>query len=211
MLIFKKNTMKTNHIKIIFAFILVFSISIGCTKEDEYEIPSFKTTIFQEDFDNNTDNETLNTEGWFNYAQIGTRNWTEQVFSGNGYAEFTSFNSNQDVNIAWLISPEIDMDNFEGEKLFFQTAHNFLTNRSNTIELLISTDFDGVNFEEASWINVPATFTNPDIPRFIWVNSGAINLSEYKGKIRFGFKVTGSGNNSNLDGTFQLDNIRIYN
>lgn len=203
--------MKNYTLKNIFILIFIVTISSSCTEEDAYEIPNFKTTIFQEDFDNNTDNETLNTEGWFNYAQQGTRNWTEQVFSGNGYAEFTSFSSGQDVNVAWLISPEIDMDKFEGEKLFFQTAHNFLTNRSNTIELLISTNFDGVNFNQASWINVAASFTNPDVPRFVWVNSGAIDLSQFTGKIRFGFKVTGSGSNTNLDGTFQLDNIRIYN
>lgn len=203
--------MKTNYIKNIAAFMFIAAFCISCTKEDAYEIPPFKTTIFQESFDSNTDNETLNTEGWFNYAQQGTRNWTEQVFSGNGYAEFTSFGSGQDVNVAWLISPEIDMDKFEGEKLFFQTAHNFLTNRSNTIELLVSTDFDGVNFNQASWINVPATFTNPDVPRFVWVNSGAIDISQFTGKIRFGFKVTGSGSNTNLDGTFQLDNIKIFN
>lgn len=183
----------------------------GCTKEDAYEIPTFKQTIFEEDFSDNVDNTVLNTTGWSNISQLGTVKWSEQVFSGNGYAEFTSFGSGQALNVAWLISPEIDMDTHEGEKLFFQTAHNFLTSRDNTIELMVSKDYDGTNFAASSWVKVPATMVSPDDVRFVWVNSGAVDLSKFTGKIHFAFKVTGSGTNTNLDGTFQVDNVRLYN
>lgn len=155
-------------------------------------------------------NKALRKLGWSTYNQQGTKYWTRGVFSGDGYATFTSFNSGEALNVDWLISPEIDMDAQEGEKLFFQTAHNFLTSRDNTIELMVSTDYDGTDFASASWVKVNANMVNPDITRFVWVNSGEIDFSKFTGKIHFAFKVTGSGTNTNLDGTFQLDNIRLY-
>ena len=48
--------------------------------------------------------------GWTNFAEEGGEHWTEQVFSGNGYAEFSSYLTGDNVNIGWLISPGIDMD-----------------------------------------------------------------------------------------------------
>lgn len=199
------------NMKSILFLALAFGTLSSCTEEDAYEIPTFKSTIFQENFSDNTDNTDLNTTGWTNYAQQGTKKWSEQVFSDNGYAEFTSFGSAQAVNIAWLISPEIDMDKQEGEKLHFQTAHNFLTHRDNPIELLVSTDYDGVNFNNASWVKLDAKMVTPDDVRFTWINSGAIDLSKFTGKLHFAFRVTGSGTNTNLDGTYQVDNIRVFN
>lgn len=197
-----------------FKSILFFALPLvtlsSCTKEDAYEIPPIKQVIFEENFSENTDGTVLNTPNWTNISQQGTKKWTEEVFSGNGYAEFTSFSSGQALNVAWLISPEMDMDTHDGEKLFFQTAHNFLTSRDNTIELMVSTDYDGTNFASASWVKVNANMVNPDITRFVWVNSGEVDFSKFTGKIHFAFKVTGSGTNTNLDGTFQLDNIRLY-
>lgn len=202
------STMKS--FKSIMFFTLPFVMLSSCTKDDSYEIPPVKQVVFEENFNTNTDGTILDTPNWTNISQQGTKKWIERVFSSNGYAEFTSFNSGQAMNVAWLISPEINMDAQEGEKLFFQTAHNFLTSRDNTIELMVSKDYDGTNFAAASWIKVEANMVNPDVARFVWVNSGEVDFSKFTGKIHFAFKVTGSGTNTNLDGTFQLDNIRLY-
>ncbi|MDI9310471.1 MAG: DUF5017 domain-containing protein [Limnohabitans sp.] len=202
------STMKS--FKSILFFTLPFVMLSSCTKDDSYEIPPVRQVIFEENFNANTDGTILDTPNWTNISQQGTKKWTEEVFSGNGYAEFTSFSSGQPLNVAWLISPEIDMDAKEGEKLAFQTAHSFLTSRDNTIELMVSKDFDGTNFAAASWVKVPANMVSPDDTRFVWINSGEVDFSKLTGKIHFAFKVSGSGTNTNLDATFQLDNIRLY-
>lgn len=182
----------------------------GCTKDDDTELPKYNALLFFEDFSDATDNTPLNTTGWINFAETGTKVWSEQSFSGNGYAEFSSFGSREAVNVGWLISPPVNMDLYEGEKLFFQSAQNFLRSRDNTLELLVSTDFDGTNVTSASWKPIPITTPTPDTERYLFIGSGVIDLSSYTGRLYFAFKVRGSGTSSNLTGTYQIDNVRLF-
>jgi hypothetical protein len=189
---------------------LVFT---GCTQDSDIENKQTKRTLFVEDFSDNTDNTNLDTPGWTNYAQIGTKKFTEQVYSNDGYAEFTSFGSSQALNVAWLISPAFDMDAQDGETLVFQSAHAFLTNPlENTLELMVSTDYDGTiaNFNQASWISIPVKTPTPNDDYYAYVNSGEVDLSRFTGTLHFAFKAKGSGSNSALDATFQIDNIRLF-
>ena len=196
------------NIKSILFLALAFGTLSSCTEEDAYEIPTFKTTLLKEDFQGTSDLATL---GWDVVAQQGTKNWGIATFQEDRYTEFTSFGSGQALNIAWLISPEIDMDLVEGEKVYFQSAHNFLTHLDNTLELMVSTDYDGTNFAQASWVKVNAKTVTPDNARNVWVPSGAVDISNFTGKVHIAFKVTGSGTNTNLDGTFRVDNVHVYN
>jgi hypothetical protein len=198
--------------RIIFLGIFTFAALIlnSCSKESDIELIEHNQMFFQESFSDNTDGEILNTTGWTNFSEFGTRKWVEQTFSGGGYAEFSAFNSNQLVNVGWLISPQLNMDIHDGEKMVFTTAQNFLRSRENSLELLVSTNFDGINVAAADWINIPVITTTPETPRFLAVSSGEVDLSKYKGKLNFAFKVRGSGTNSNLSGTYQVDNINVY-
>lgn len=184
----------------------------SCTSDSDVENLKVKTTLFVENFTDNTDGTVLNTTGWTNYAQVGTKKFTEEVYSGNGYAEFTSFGSGQASNVAWLISPAFDMDKQDGEKLVFQAAHAFLTSADNTLELVVSTDYDGniANFNQSSWLSLPVTTPKPSNNFYEWVNSGEVDLSKFKGTLYFAFKIKGSGTNTALDATYQIDNIRLY-
>lgn len=201
--------------KVSFYSLLVFaglSILSSCTSESDVENVRVKTTLFVENFTDNTDGTVLNTSGWTNYAQAGTKKFTEEIYSGNGYAEFTSFGSSQASNIAWLISPAFDMNKQDGEKLVFQAAHAFLTNAENSLELMVSTDYDGniANFNQSSWLSLPFNAPKTSNDFYEYINSGEIDLSKYNGTLYFAFKVKGSGTNTNLDATYQIDNIRLY-
>ena len=46
---------------------------------------------------------------------------------------------------------------------------------------------------------------------FDFFSSGKIDLSSYTGNIYIAFKYKGSGTNTALDGTYEIDNIRIFN
>ncbi len=194
---------------IVFAGITSFT---SCTSESDVEYPKAKTTLFLENFTDNTDGQILNTTGWTNYAQVGTKKFTEEVYSDNGYAEFTSFGSSQVSNVAWLISPSFDMSKQDGEKLVFQAAHAFLTSADNTLELMVSTDYDGntANFNQSSWLSLPVKTPKPSNDFYEYVNSGEVDLSKFNGTLYFAFKVKGSGTNTSLDATYQIDNIRLY-
>lgn len=200
-----------NTKKVLFSILTLSLLSLtGCTKDGDYELNSVKKTIFHEEFTDATDNTTLDTALWANVAQTGTKKWTEQVYSGNGYAEFSSYGSGQAVNVGWLISPPIDMDKQQGEKLVFQAAQNFLKSADNSLELMVSTDYDGTNFSSASWEKLDAIVPTPETEKYLFINSGEIDLSEYTGTLYFAFRVRGSGTNTNLTGTYQIDNIRIF-
>jgi hypothetical protein len=202
--------------KKITTYLFIFTTGVisltGCTSDSDVKYPQTKKTLFIENFTDATDNTNLDTAGWTNYAQIGTKKWTEQVYQDNGYAEFTSFQSGQAVNIAWLISPAFNMNEQEGETLVFQAAHAFLTSPDNTLELMVSTDYDGniANFNQSSWLSLPCITPKPSNDFYEFVNSGEIDLSRYEGTLYFAFKVKGSGTNTQLDATYQIDNIRLY-
>lgn len=188
----------------------------GCSPEDDITLPSETNFKFYEDFSTFTEATAGNPialSGWTNFVQAGTVKWNEGYYSGTKYAEFTSYQSGQVSNIAWLVSPSINMDTLDHETLTFDVAQAYVSSTANSIELLISTDFDGTDAGvlAANW--QPITFHTPSLAyedRFKYFSSGLIDLSGYTGNIYLAFRCKGSGTNTSLDGTYELDNIRIF-
>jgi hypothetical protein len=168
--------------------------------------------IFSEDFQTAVNNSNLNLAGWFNSAQKGKLFWKGGVASGNGYAEYAISGTKVAINEGWLITPPIDMDDYKKEVLTFRSAQDHLDVDSplNALEVLLSSNFDGLNIDKATWTSLKAKFPNQSTPWNEFVGSGAIDLSEYDGTIRIAFRYTGSGTNLALDGAFQLDDVKIY-
>lgn len=202
--------MKTNHFLTILGCI-IFLLTTSCSPEDDIKNPDFNPLVFSEDFSKGAvDNVVLNLEGWNNIAEVGTAKWKTQIYSGNPYAEFSSFQSGDVVNIGWLVSPVINMDTFEGEILQFQASQSFVSSSANSLEVLIATNYTGNNLATANWEPVNANLPTTSSPYFEFIKSGEIDLSAYKGNINIAFKVKGSGTNNALDGSYQVDAIRIY-
>ena len=198
--------MKTVQIKtLIFTALLTIVLS-SCTKSSDITYPTLKQVYFSENFDN-AGGSALPT-GWTSYAEMGTKLWSGGVYGGDGYASVSAYGSGDAADISWLISPAIDVDQHEGESLSFQTCHDgYVKNTSNSLEVYISTDYAG-NFGMAHWkkIDYVATLVSPYTASYKYVNSGAIDLSSYKGTIHFAFKYTGINPST---GAYQVDNIRI--
>jgi len=200
--------MKT--IKLLFVFFVLVSFA-GCSPEDDIQNPTLPAYKFIEDFVSNTvDGDAINLAGWTNFSETGTVKWEQGIYYSDKYAEFSGYQSGQASNIGWLISPAINMDTYLNEKLAFDVAQAYVSSASNSIELLISTDFDGTNVLTATWESV--TFTKPPLDfdtNFDFFSSGLIDLSSYEGNIYLAFKVKSSGTNFSLDGTWEIDNVRI--
>jgi|LakMenE18May11ns_1017448.scaffolds.fasta_scaffold9800817_1 hypothetical protein len=202
--------MKTNHFLPLLGCI-IFLLTTSCSPEDDIKNPDFNPLVFSEDFSKGAvDNVVLNLEGWNNIAEVGTAKWKTQIYSGNPYAEFSSFQSGDVVNIGWLVSPVINMDTFEGEILQFQASQSFVSSSANSLEVLIATNYTGNNLTTANWEPVNANLPTTSSPYFEFIKSGEIDLSAYKGNINIAFKVKGSGTNNALDGSYQVDAIRVY-
>ena len=169
------------------------------------------TPFFVEDFQTATNNTNLNNPGWTNFAEVGSWVWRERTFQGNGYAEFSAFNSGAAVNKVWLVTPAINLDNTVNEVIAFKIAQHHLDVDSpdNSLEVLISTDYDGTNVLSATWQPLNANLPNMNTPWYQFKTS-FINLSSYSGNVHVAFKFTGSGTDLNLDGAFQVDDVKVF-
>ncbi|WP_435412348.1 DUF5689 domain-containing protein [Psychroserpens mesophilus] len=163
-------------------------------------------------FNDVTDNSIFDVDGWLNVAQAGSEFWTEQVYQGNGYAEFTAFQTNDSSNIGWLISPAMNLDAEDGEVLTFQTEHAYPDAGHDALKVYISTDFDGTEagVGSATWdeLDFTSSLENDFEEWFTWTESGEIDLSSYSGTGYIAFVYTGS-DTSNLNTTIHVDNVFV--
>lgn len=202
-----------NYEKIIIG-LLAFMPLMGCSPENDIKIPESTTFAFYEQFNSFTElteGNSIALSGWTNWAEVGTVKWEEGYYNGTKYAEFTSYQSGQATNIAWLVSPGINMDIMDNETLAFDVAQAYVSSSSNSIDLLVSTNYDGTNVLAANW--QPLSFTKPPLDfdtNFDFFSSGLVDLSSYTGSIYLAFRCKGSGTNFSLDGTYEIDNIRIF-
>lgn len=171
---------------------------------------SLPDTIFEEDFQDIDHNTNLDLEGWTNFAEAGNRLWIEEIFGGNGYTEFSPFLSGDVANIGWLVTPPINLDNHNGAILVFQTAQHHLSSPDNTLEVFVSTDFDGTNVLSATWEPMEARLASLDDDWYDFVPSGEVDLSSYSGNLYIAFKYVGSGTNTQLDGGYFVDDVRVF-
>lgn len=200
--------MKNIFLKITFAVFAVATLT-SCN-EEETAIPTTTVTIANEDFQTAVSNTDLDILGWTNFNETGTWKWREKTFSGNGYAEFSAFGSGS-VNTVWLVSPEINLDVAENKGVAFDVAQHHLDvdSPNNSLQVLISTDYDGTNVLAATWTPLQANIPTKSVDWYLFLKSN-IDLSEYSGKAHIAFKFKGSGTDLTLDGAFQVDNFLFY-
>jgi hypothetical protein len=202
--------MTMKKFKYFFFAALTAAVFTAC--EDDTDLPPYAPMLLAEDFDEGADNIPLVVEGWTNYASEGTAIWKHQVFSGDGYAEFSSFSSGDAVNVGWLISKKVTLAADNDAVVRFLASHSFLTDEvNNKLEVFVSNDFDGTNVDAATWTELtPEALPTPDNDFYEYVDSGEMSLSDFSGEVYVALRVTGSGTNTSLDGSYQVDRFRIY-
>jgi hypothetical protein len=203
--------MKIKILKTMFLLALSTSALTSCVGEDDYVIPTVFTYAFNEGFETSPTGSVsvevpIALEGWVNYNATSTRLWHARSFSNNIYAEFSSFYSAAGTNdVAWLITPAIDLTATTGEALSFVTKTRFTNGYPLTA--FISTDYDGTTAGIATATWTPLTFTAPTA-NDVFVSSGNIDISSYESdNVRIAFKYTGS--KSGVTTTLQLDKVKI--
>ncbi len=197
-------------INIVFLLTLTVGVLTSCSKEEDYEIPPYKPQLFGESFpeDDINFNAVFDFPGWVNFAEAGTRKWTERDFDGSGYIQFSTFGSGEASNIGWAITPTFNLDSTSGEIFIFKSATNFVDNPDNKLEVFISSNFDGTNVLAATWTLLDAVVADETTNGYVYIDSGEIDLSSFSGNVNIAFKVTGNG--TTLDGLFQVDDIKVY-
>ncbi|MEN2414394.1 DUF5689 domain-containing protein [Flavobacterium mesophilum] len=170
------------------------------------------TPFFAEDFQSVKNNVNFTLPGWSNIVEKATKLWKSMVYSGNGYAEFNTTSTTATENIAWLISPKINLTGYKNAVLSFRSAQHDLKLDSplNTLEVYVSTNFDGTSVTKAKWTKLDAKIPSLATPARQFISSGGINLSGYSGNINIAFKYIGSGKDKTLNGAFMVDDVKLF-
>lgn len=170
------------------------------------------TPFFSEDFQSVKNNVNFVLPGWSNIVEKATKLWKSMVYSGNGYAEFNTTSTTAAENIAWLVSPKINLSGYKNVVLSFRSAQHDLKIDSplNTLEIYVSTNFDGSNITKAKWTKLKAKIPQLSTPTRQFISSGGVDLSAYSGNIHIAFRYVGSGKDKTLNGAFMVDDVKIF-
>jgi len=174
------------------------------------------TILFEDDFETQASSAPVSGNGWMNYIQEGTERF-ETFVSTTGNVSFEnsrtvtigSFNSGDTTSIAWLITPEIDLEANENVTFSFVSSNSFAD--GSELEVLIASDWDGTeeNILAATWGELSAATIVSDEDFFVnYARSGIVDLSCLTGTVHIAFRYTGSGN-PDFDGAFEIDNVAI--
>lgn len=191
------------------AVLALTSTFTACSPEDEQELPQYSPTIYLEDFQKVIDG-TFDETPFTNFSEVGTKKWFSTSYQENAYYEFSPFNSNETLNVAWFVTPTINLDAATRKRLTFQTAQHHVVNAENNfLEVFVSSNFTG-DVTTATWEKV--TFNGPKIGssfNYDFFNSGAVNLAQFSGNIHIAFKATGGTASANA-GAYMIDNIKVF-
>ena len=160
-----------------------------------------------QNFQGFADGATIYIAGWQNLATAGGRLWLAKVFSGNGYAQSTGYNSGLTSMVTWLITNPVIIST--QKVLTFQTAKAYWTHTGSNfpMEVLFSTDYNGTNLATATWAPLAATLAQKTDADNAFINSGNVNLPVQAGKSGvIAFKYTGSNTEST---SYRIDNITV--
>lgn len=186
------------------------SLFVACSPEDEQELPLYSPTIYFEDFQKVIDG-TFDESAFVNVAEVGTKKWFSNSYKENAYYEFSPFQSNETVNVAWFVTPAINLNAAVKKRLTFQTAqHHVVNTEKNYLQVYVSTNFTG-DVATATWHELE-NFNKPQVGsgfNYDFFNSGAIDLSAFSGNIHIAFKATGGTASANA-GAYMIDNIKVF-
>lgn len=170
--------------------------------------------LFADDFESQTPFSLVTGNGWTNFIQEGTEGWEAFTQGGTNAsqgisARVGSFGSGDASSIAWLITPQVDLDANNGVTFQFESSNSF--SDGSEMEVLFSKDWDGTEagITNATWGLVEDARVVQDSDFFgDWFESGVVDLSCETGQIYLAFRYTGSGNAA-FDGTYELDFVSI--
>jgi len=173
-------------------------------EEPELALPTF----IDEDFEGVTVGEDVTLSGWTNFVEKGTKAWIGKDYSGNKYVQMSANGSNEDENIAWLVSPKVNLTEAVNPTLSFDITVGWYN--ANCLQILVSEDYvDDVT--TATWTDITANFAIPQEPAKNFGKAaiaGLMDMSAYKKNINIALKYTGSGNNAKTT-TYQIDNLYL--
>ncbi|HRW62469.1 MAG TPA: choice-of-anchor J domain-containing protein [Bacteroidales bacterium] len=167
------------------------------------------TVILGEDFSTATAYETIDINGWTQYLEAGAETWEGRSYSGNLYAQFSARNTGDASNIAWLITPAIDLTEYTDVIFNFLSKDGY--NNGDPLTVLISDDYTGTGDpNSATWVNLNPDLSTGNTSGYAssFTESGDISLNSYcGGTVYIAFKY--SGGDGGITTTMQIDDVNV--
>lgn len=169
-------------------------------------------SIFFEDFEDiatTGPGELINLPGWTNVnISGGERRYEAREFDNNKYAQISAFNSGEPTVEAWLVTPQISLDEAIAPKLTFLTKDGF--NNGEGLKAYVSTNFTG-NPATATWTELSVAIATGTGSGYAenFTNSGEVDLTSYIGQsISIGFEYVGG--DGGITTTYQIDEVSVF-
>lgn len=154
-------------------------------------------------FDKDFEDGNLTSGGWTTQIVVGNASWEAYEFSGDKFGRITNFNGTiNEASDSWLISPEVDLANFENPTLNFKNASNY---SGFDMEVYVTDNYDGTSKPVLSeWTKLSATLSAGG---WEWVESGNISMESFKTKkVYIAFRYQGSDSDGK---TWEIDDITM--
>jgi hypothetical protein len=162
-----------------------------------------EVVLFSENFNGVSTSGNLAISGWTNFSTAGTKYWYGTGSSTNKNARVSAYNSGQTSNVAWLITPSINLDGSTGETLNFST-NIYQPAGATILEVLYSSDYSGSgNPSTATW-NVLGSVPNVTTA---WSAATPISLNSISGNIYIAFRYTGGDPGNTTQ--YNIDDVSV--
>ncbi len=158
---------------------------------------TIQPTVFNQDWEG-----AMN--GWTFVNITGAQVWSVASYSGNHHAKMSGYDSGNNANEDWCISPAFNLGDYTNPYLTFTTARS--NHDGNELEVYFSNNYDGTNVSSATWTQLTCTLpAQPSSGYTNFTSSGNIDLSSYSGNNCYiGFKYTST---TSAAVTWELDDI----
>ncbi|MGE0090679.1 MAG: DUF5689 domain-containing protein [Bacteroidales bacterium] len=187
--------------------------TIGCIIDEiEYGETTDVEAILYEDFSSiAAAYDPITIAGWKVIMEAGTIDWHGDGYNGQS-AEISAYQSGEASNIAWLITPAVDLSATTSPYLSFYSALKYFA--GDILSVYVSTNYDGGNSPQtATWTELTSanivTTSDPEdaASGYYYTESGNVDLSAYKSaSVYIAFKYVGS---NTLSTKYRVDNVKI--
>ncbi len=162
--------------------------------------------LLEENFDGVTSNTTLNSRGWTNInVSGGEKKFTPTLSAGNRVLRISAYNTIESPLEAWLVTPEINLDETNMEVLIFDMLSSY--DNGLFMKVFITSDFTG-DPRTSHWIELDANIPlGPSGSNSNIFRESKIDISCLEGEVWIGFRYLGAAPDKTT--TYDLDNIRV--
>ncbi len=169
------------------------------TSQKSYTVGESSVTLLDEDF------TTCPAADWTNYSLSSIEDWHCSV---SEYMEINAYDGDAACD-DWLITPSLNLDEYQEEKLTFKTWTRYSDTYYPPLEVKYSANYtEGNDPGTATWNTLSCTLSAEGSQT--WTPSGEIDLSQISGNnVHIAFHYTSSGSGGGTSSWWKVDDVII--